>query len=86
MQVHLPCSVNRSRSRRVFFSFACGAPQEVYDHLMKSSAGTAYWPALKSENLEPFRIKFVEHVARRSRGPERIITDRDYVRGRVRVE
>jgi SAM-dependent methyltransferase len=67
--------------RQSTFDFVCGAGQEVYDHVMKSGAGTTFYYSLKPEYRKPFAREFVRRIDQRYRDEPQIAIVHDYVVG-----
>jgi MoaA/NifB/PqqE/SkfB family radical SAM enzyme/ubiquinone/menaquinone biosynthesis C-methylase UbiE len=67
------------------FDFVCATGRDVYDHLVKSGAGTTYWLALKQKERERFRDDFIARVDARFAGREKIVIEHRYVLGVARA-
>jgi MoaA/NifB/PqqE/SkfB family radical SAM enzyme/ubiquinone/menaquinone biosynthesis C-methylase UbiE len=63
------------------FNFVCHTGQEVYDHVMKSGAGTTFYYSLKPSERERLAQKFVRRIEERFKGAGEIIIVHDYVVG-----
>jgi len=63
------------------FDFVCQKGQQVYDHVMKSGAGTTFYYSLKPSERERLAKKFVHRIDRRYQGIPQIRIVHQYVVG-----
>jgi MoaA/NifB/PqqE/SkfB family radical SAM enzyme/ubiquinone/menaquinone biosynthesis C-methylase UbiE len=66
------------------FNFRCGTGTDVYDHLMKSGAGTTFWLAVRPAQRERLKRTFIDRVEQRFRGCDLITIEHRYVLGIAR--
>ncbi len=67
------------------FDFVCTTGQEVYDHVVKSGAGTTYWLALKPRERDRFVRRFVDRIDERFAADRTITIEHAYVLGIARA-
>jgi ubiquinone/menaquinone biosynthesis C-methylase UbiE len=67
--------------RQGTFNFVCHKGQEVYDHVMKSGAGTTFYYSLKPSERERLAKEFVRRMDERSHGIPQINIVHEYVVG-----
>jgi MoaA/NifB/PqqE/SkfB family radical SAM enzyme/ubiquinone/menaquinone biosynthesis C-methylase UbiE len=67
--------------RQSTFDFVCQTGMEVYDHVMKSGAGTTFYYSLQPEYRERFAKEFVRRIEERFRKEPQITIVHDYVVG-----
>lgn len=67
--------------RQGAFNFVCRKGQEVYDHVMKSGAGTTFYYAVKPSLRERLSKEFVRRIDQRFSGAPQIIITHEYVVG-----
>jgi MoaA/NifB/PqqE/SkfB family radical SAM enzyme/SAM-dependent methyltransferase len=67
--------------RQGSFDFTCHTGQEVYDHVMKSGAGTTFYYAVKPSERARLAEDFVRRISERYRGAPEIIIGHEYVVG-----
>lgn len=67
--------------RQSTFNFVCNKSQEVYDHVMKSGAGTTFYYSLKPSERERLAKEFVRRIDRRFQGAPQITIVHEYVVG-----
>jgi len=67
--------------RQSTFNFVCHKGQEVYDHVMKSGAGTTFYYSLKPSERERLAKEFVRRIDQRFKGAPRIKIVHEYVVG-----
>jgi len=63
------------------FDFVCTTGQEVYDHVMKSGAGTTFYFALRPSERKRLAAEFVRRIEKRFTGEKRITIRHEYVVG-----
>jgi hypothetical protein len=63
------------------FDFLCHRGQEVYDHVMKSGAGTTFYFSLQPSARERLAREFVRRIDERYRGQSEIRIVHRYVVG-----
>lgn len=63
------------------FNFVCHKGQEVYDHVMKSGAGTTFYYSLKPSERKRLAKEFVQRIDRRYKGIPQINIVHEYVVG-----
>ena len=63
------------------FNFVCQTGQEVYDHVMKSGAGTTFYYSLKSSERERLAGEFVRRIGNRFKAASKIKIVHEYVLG-----
>jgi MoaA/NifB/PqqE/SkfB family radical SAM enzyme/ubiquinone/menaquinone biosynthesis C-methylase UbiE len=64
------------------FDFVCHEGREVYEHIMKSGAGTTFYYALKPEARERLADEFIRRINDRYRGKGLIRIEHRYIIGR----
>jgi len=67
--------------RKSTFDFVCHKGREVYDHVMKSGAGTTFYYALKPSARERLAKKFIRRIDRRYEGAPKIKILHEYISG-----
>jgi len=67
--------------RRGTFMFTCHSGQEVYDHIMKSGAGTTFYYSLRPSARKRFAREFIRRIERQFRGKPEITITHEYVIG-----
>jgi len=63
------------------FDFICHKGREVYDHVMKSGAGTTFYYALKPSVRDHMTDEFIRRIDQRYQGDRQIIITHEYVVG-----
>ncbi len=67
--------------RQSTFDFVCHKGQEVFDHVMKSGAGTTFYYALKSSERERIAREFVRRIDNRYQKASEITIVHEYIVG-----
>lgn len=63
------------------FNFICHTGLEVYDHIMKSGAGTTFYYSLNPSARNRLSQEFITRINKRFQGQKEICIDHDYVVG-----
>jgi len=72
--------------KRGTFTFTCRTGREVYDHIMKSGAGTTFYYSLRPPVRESLAEEFIRRVERRFHGLAEMTITHEYVVGVGRIK